>query len=110
MRTSLIPLENNSNNKISMKKALLLSVTLAAACTAFAGVPGVVKADASPFKAGPKFKTPNAKFQSPTRAEGDMESFEFSYAGAPYTGYNFTGVTPEKTRVYLGFQMRAEDI
>lgn len=93
-----------------MKKALLLSVTLAAACTAFAGVPGVVKADASPFKAGPKFKTPNAKFQSPTRAEGDMESFEFSYAGAPYIGYNFTGVTPEKTRVYLGFQMRAEDI
>lgn len=45
-----------------------------------------------------------------TRADGEMESFDFSYASDPYSGYSLKGATGGTTRVYLAFEMAASDV
>ncbi|MDE6785477.1 MAG: hypothetical protein K2J46_00350, partial [Muribaculaceae bacterium] len=87
-----------------MKKAFLLSVALAATCTAFAANPTLAKDDAVKFEMGPK--APTMK-KAPTRASG---SFDFSYAGEVYTLTKLNGVTGGLTRVYLTFELSSEDI
>ncbi|MDE5793981.1 MAG: hypothetical protein K2I08_04600 [Muribaculaceae bacterium] len=87
-----------------MKKAFLLSVALAATCTAFAANPTLAKDDAIKFEMGPK--APTMK-KAPTRASG---SFDFSYAGEVYTLTKLNGVTGGLTRVYLTFELSSEDI
>lgn len=92
-----------------MKKTLFVSAALAATCSAFAAAPGFVKADKSSFMEGPKapaFK----KTTSFTRAEGDMESFDFTYASDPYTALTMGSNAPGGTRVYMAFMMEADDI
>lgn len=92
-----------------MKKTLLVSVALAASCSAFAAAPGIVKADKSKFIEGPKAPALN-KTESVTRSEGDMESFDFTYASDPYTAFTMGNNAPGGTRVYLAFMMNADDI
>ncbi|MDE6381063.1 MAG: hypothetical protein K2L11_11380 [Muribaculaceae bacterium] len=92
-----------------MKKTLLLSATLAATCSAFAGVHSVTKADASSFIAGPKAPA-ISKTQTLTRADGDMETLDFTYADEPFSSYGLNGTTGGKTRVYTGFIMTADDV
>ena len=88
-----------------MKKSLLFSAALATACSAFAGAPAIVKADASSFSVGPKAVSVSPK--ATTRA---MESFDFTYAETPYSSLSLNGTTSGKTRVFMLFQMAPEDI
>ncbi len=85
-----------------MKKSLLMLAALTAATSAFA----FQKADISSLAKGPKVTTINPA----TRADGEMESFDFSYAAEPYTGYSLNGATGGTTRVYLAFEMTADDV
>ncbi len=89
-----------------MKKSLLFSVALTAASCAFAASPMVELAEASSFRMGPK--APATTLSARTRAAGDMESYIFSYADAPYTALAY-GSGGGK-RIYLGFQMTADNI
>ncbi len=91
-----------------MKKTFLLSAALAATCSAFAVTPSLQKADINSFKMGPKAPVMTSKVL--TRADGAMESFDFTYAGVPANGYSLNGTTGGKTRVFLAFQMTTEDI
>ncbi|MDE6291207.1 MAG: hypothetical protein K2M16_06720 [Muribaculaceae bacterium] len=90
-----------------MKKSLLFSVAIAAACSASAAVPGIEKVDASAFSAALKLPAMDAKTQSMTRSG---ETFDFTYAGLPSSGYSLQNTTGGKTRVYIGFEMKPEDI
>ncbi len=89
-----------------MKKSLLSIVALAATCSAFAAVSSVQKADKYNFSVGPK--APVVSNHTLTRAEGDMESFDFTYAEEPYTALN--DKAGGSTRVCLMFEMSAHDI
>ncbi len=93
-----------------MKKSLLLSVALAAACSASAATPALVKADASAFSSGLKLPAPAAKASAITRAQGDPVSFDFTYSNGPAGAYSLNGATGGKTRIYLGFEMSPADI
>lgn len=87
-----------------MKKSFLLSVALAATCTAFAANPTLAKNDALKFEPGPK--APTMK-KAPARSSG---SFEFTYSDELYTLTKLNGVTGGVTRVYLTFELSADDI
>lgn len=87
-----------------MKKALLLSMALAATCSAFAANPTLAKNDAVKFEPGPK--APTMK-KAPARSS---DSFDFSYAGNDYTMTKLSGVTGGVTRVFLAFELSADDI
>ncbi len=91
-----------------MKKTFLLTAALAATCSAFAATPSLQKADINSFKIGPK--APAVTSKALTRADGAMESFDFTYAGEPANGYSLNGATGGKTRVFLAFEMATEDI
>ncbi len=92
-----------------MKKLLLSISAIALASSAFAiGNPAsqLQKTRSFDYFVGPKasaIATP-----AHTRAEGAMESFNFTYADEPYTALNLK--SGGSTRVYMGFQMLAEDI
>lgn len=92
-----------------MKKTFLFSAAVLAAASVFAADPGIVKADKTVFIEGPKVPAIN-RSQAFTRAEGDMESFDFTYASEPNSGYSLKGTTGGVTRVYLGFEMTQDDI
>ncbi len=86
-----------------MKKSLLSLVALTAATSAFA----YQKADPTILTAGPKVCKQQPML---TRADGAMESFDFTYASDPYNGYALNGTTGGTTRVYLAFEMSASDV
>ncbi|MDE7351357.1 MAG: hypothetical protein K2N25_09830 [Muribaculaceae bacterium] len=94
-----------------MKKSLLFSFALLAGSSAFAAAPVIVKADVSDFKSGPKPGAGFAKNQAFTRADGDMESYYFSYANELYSAFKLgDALTGGVSRVYLAFEMTDEDI
>lgn len=88
-----------------MKKTFLLSVALAATCSAFAASPAYVKADKQIFSIGPKAPAPVSIM--PTRGD---KYIDFTYADEIYGQLSLNGTTPGQTRVYMGFEMTAEDI
>ena len=89
-----------------MKKTLLLSLALAAACSAFAVTPSFGKADNQNFSLGPKAPKQASKIM--TRAEKYMD---FTYADEVYSAFYLTqGVTPGVTRTYMCFQLTPADI
>lgn len=93
-----------------MKKTMLLSAAIAASCSAFAAAPGLVKADASALAKGPKAPVSDHIAMAQTRAEGDMESIDFSYAEGFESAYSLNNLTGGVSRVYMGFEMNADDI
>ncbi|MDE7419679.1 MAG: hypothetical protein K2N35_05680 [Muribaculaceae bacterium] len=89
-----------------MKKSLLLTAALAAACSAFAAVPSLQKADKQAFSVGPK--VPAIESKALTRA---ADYIDFSYAGEAQVAYTYSeGVTGGVTRAFLSFAMSADDI
>ncbi len=88
-----------------MKKQLLLSVALAATCSAFASTPSIVKADKHIFNVGPSVQASENKLTT----RGD-KYIDFSYAEEPYSQISLNGTTAGKTRVYMCFEMTPEDI
>ena len=93
-----------------MKKTLLLTAAVAVAGSALAGGSAISRAKASDFTEGPKAPARSAIAKAPTRAEGDAKTFDFTYASNPMSVYSLNGVTGGKSRVYLGFEMKTEDI
>ena len=89
-----------------MKKSLLLTAALAAACSAFAAVPSWQKADKQAFSVGPK--VPAIESKALTRA---ADYIDFTYAGEAQVAYSYSeGVTGGVTRAFLSFAMSADDI
>lgn len=89
-----------------MKKSLLLMAALAAASQAFALSTVTFSAVGSEkFSMGPK--APAIEASAQTRAE---EAYDFSYSYGMYSAYKFIGVTGGTSRVYMAFQLKAEDI
>lgn len=87
-----------------MKKLFLLSLALAATCSALAaGIPDLVKSER--IVVGPK--VPAVKTFSQTRA---TESIEFSYAEGVSSGLKLNNMTPGVSRAYMFFEMKPEDI
>ena len=93
-----------------MKKTLLLTAAAAVAGSALAGGSAISRAKASDFTEGPKAPARSSIAKAPTRAEGDAKTFDFTYASNPMSVYSLNGVTGGKSRVYLGFEMKTEDI
>lgn len=88
-----------------MKKQLLLSVALAATCSAFGAAPTIVKADKHIFNVGPSVNVSENKLTT----RGD-KYINFSYGEEPYSQISLNGATAGKTRVYMCFEMTADDI
>ncbi|MDE6695932.1 MAG: hypothetical protein K2K25_03545, partial [Muribaculaceae bacterium] len=87
-----------------MKKEFLLSMALAATCSAFAaGVSDLVSSER--FVASPM--SPAVKTFSQTRAN---ESIEFSYANGAASGLKLNGMTGGVSRAYMLFELKPEDI
>lgn len=88
-----------------MKKSFLLSVALAATCSAFAAAPAIQKADKQIFNVGPKAQAPATMM--PTRSD---KYINFTYAEEVYSQLGLNNTTPGKTRAYMAFMMAPEDI
>lgn len=88
-----------------MKKLLLSITAIAAAATAFA----YQKADPSILSDGQKL--PACKEQPAlTRADEETPSMDFTYASEPYNAYSLNGTTGGVSRVYLAFELTADDV
>lgn len=91
-----------------MKRSLLFSAAVVAAFSAFAfhnAKP--VQKNSDMFIAGPKAPAASTSTAALTRASG---AIDFSYAGDVYTAYYLQDAIPGKSRVYMSFEMSAEDI
>lgn len=93
-----------------MKKILLLSAALAAAGTALAAAPAFSLMDAASVKAGPKAPAMKKTAQFNTRADDELDVFDFSYSSYPYSELSFQGLTNGVSRVFMAFEMSADDI
>ena len=69
----------------------------------------MAKADATSFTVGPKAPA-ISKTEAFTRADGDMETLDFTYADEPYTAFTMGSAAGAGSRVYMAFQMNADDI
>ncbi len=88
-----------------MKKTLLASLALTTACSAFA-MPAVFQKVNSDFaEAGPLAPAKEVNLQ--TRAE---EAYNFSYSSGLYSAYRFNGPVGGKSRMFMAFEMKSEDV
>ena len=92
-----------------MKKSLLFSAALAASITAFAAAPTLQKAQVTDFSVGERVSVSKSSHMI-TRAEENLKTMDFTYAGTPVDGYSLNGATGGVTRIYLGFEMSASDL
>lgn len=89
-----------------MKKTLLATLALAAACSAFALPQEAMQAQKNIFKIGPR--APQATSKAITRADGEQETFIFSYSKGPANGLSLQAGAG--VHVYMMFKMEANDI
>lgn len=86
-----------------MRKFLSLSATLLFACAAVAAIPAPKGFEAERYTG----EVPVATAMNDTRASGTLK---FTYAQELYTAYKLQSTIVGKTRIYMAFLMRSEDI
>ena len=98
----------SSYMKLMIKNFLTVALAVALSGSAFAFGPKEARLTSDIFKAVSQFPAPQKQKKAVTRAEEDVNSLDFTYAGTPRSAYSFGDNAPVGTEIYEGIFIPSE--